>query len=151
MKECIFKIRIFSWQWRFGMSLRDFEGEGWGGGGGVGVGESLESSGEFTHVGEWFWWAVRQLHWNHTSTWVFSCGFATHFSEHLFMRAPLRNCFGTCQHVNIYCFFIRINRKWMNEWIMIHYIKRILVFLMLFECHQYNAQLYCFVIAEYYI
>ena len=40
--------------------------------------------------------AVRQLHLNRTSAWVFSCGFATHFSEHLFMRAPLRYCFGTC-------------------------------------------------------
>ena len=60
--------------------------------------------------------AVRQLNWNHTSAWVFSCGFATYFPEHLFIRAPLRDCFGTCKHVNTYCFFMRVNRKWMNEW-----------------------------------
>ena len=36
---------------------------------------------------------VRQLHWKHTSAWVFSCGFAAHFSGRLFMRAPLRNYF----------------------------------------------------------
>ena len=40
--------------------------------------------------------AVRQLHWNDTSAWVFSCGFAAHFPGHLFMRTPLRDCFGTC-------------------------------------------------------
>ena len=34
-----------------------------------------------------------QLYWNHTSARVFSCKFAAYFSEHLFLRTPLRGCF----------------------------------------------------------
>ena len=38
------------------------------------------------------------------------------FRSTCFVTAPLRDWFGTCYHVNIYCFFKSINRKWM-KWI----------------------------------
>ena len=36
---------------------------------------------------------TKQLYWNHTSAWVFSCTFSCIFSEHLFLGTHLGSCF----------------------------------------------------------
>ena len=36
---------------------------------------------------------AKQLTWNRTSAWVFSWRFVALFSEHLFLRTPLKGCF----------------------------------------------------------
>ena len=37
--------------------------------------------------------APKQLYWNCTSAWMFSCKFCCTFSEHLFLRTPLNSYF----------------------------------------------------------
>ena len=39
-----------------------------------------------------------------TSAWVFSCKFTAYFSEHLFLRTPLRDCF--CMYKRHFLFLI---------------------------------------------
>ena len=51
---------------------------------------------EKTHAEVWFqlyWTLLKQLYWNHTLAWVFSCKFVFIFSEQLFPRAHMKGCF----------------------------------------------------------
>ena len=50
---------------------------------------------------------AKQLYWNHTSKWVFSCNFCCIFSEHLFLRTPLNGCF----YISLVCFMYKIFAK----------------------------------------
>ena len=52
---------------------------------------------------------AKQLYWNHTSTWVFSCKFAAY----LFLRTPLTGCFSIFIYQDLH-FFSVCNIKMSN-------------------------------------
>ena len=66
--------------------------------------------------------AANQLYWNHSSGWLFSCKFAAHFQEHIFVRTPLEGCF--CFPVKFTKFLRTSILKNICKGLVLHLVKR---------------------------
>ena len=60
-----------------------------------------------------------QLYWNRTLAWVFSYKFAV-FSEHLFIRTPVKDCFCTIIYFVLMCTFISIPSRILRQILQIN-------------------------------